>query len=337
MMPGGSSIAGGRCRGRGEPTCQEHGAGEGSATSACRSGRGLVQRGGGGWKEVMGSGSGDASTGRHRSKDRVGGCMPAPGGDLGMEQALNDVSSLKSQEGLLVCGEDGDGSTGMVSPALGGCWGVTNWRQGGGWRAQGDPLVIEVVLGDGKELSCVGCLDEGVGAGGVRQWVVVVRGAPPGVVARRPLGKGFAAAVCLGLLPVLGLEGDGSVKSRAGGNGAVRGPGGKRGKEKEFPFLPSFFHFPFPSQNNLGKPGKKADLGKKPTFSLKISTPALLSSLLLLIWEIPPNALGGNWEVCHQLWGKGCKLLLPAQSLVRGEGPSIFQGSLCRGPSVLLG
>lgn len=50
-----------------------------------RGGRGAV-RGGGGWKEVTGCGSGDAAAGSCRSKDGVGSHLPTPGGDLGTEQ-----------------------------------------------------------------------------------------------------------------------------------------------------------------------------------------------------------------------------------------------------------
>lgn len=152
-------------------------------------------------------------------------------------------------------------------------------------------------------------------------------------VPRGPLGKGFVAVACLRPLPGLGSEGNGSVKSRAGGNGPRVGPGESGAKRKNVfsfpsPFFTSLFLPRIISANQGKSRFTKSRFTKSPTFSLKIPPPALSSPLVLLGWGIPPNPSGANWEVCRQFWGKGCELLLlPAQSSAGGEGHLVLWGS----------
>ncbi|KAL2295629.1 hypothetical protein Nmel_018744, partial [Mimus melanotis] len=80
------------------------------------------------------------------------------------------------------------------------------------------------------------------------------------------LGEGVVAVVCLWPLPGLGAEGNGSVKSRCGGNRPRVSLGESRVRRKNmFPF-PSLFHFPLPLQNNFSKPRKMQIYKKKDLF-----------------------------------------------------------------------
>lgn len=92
--------------------------------------------------------------------------------------------------------------------------------------------------------------------------------------------------------------------------GHVCSRGGKRSEEKEkcFLFFPPFSLFLFLPPKSLSKAGKKQICNHpQPPFSLKIPPPVLFSPPYIAQLgnpPPPPNTFEGNWEVCHQLWGR---------------------------------
>lgn len=143
---------------------------------------------------------------------------------------------------------------------------------------------------------------------------------------RVPWGRGLLLSLCLRPLPGLGAEGNGSVKSRCGGNRPHVSLGESRVERKNMsPFPSPFFTSLFLSRIISANRGK-SKFTKNYTFSLKISL-HLFFPLVLRGWGIPPITLGVNWGVCQQFWGRGCELLLPSQSLAGGEGYLVLWGS----------
>lgn len=74
-----------------------------------------------------------------------------------------------------------------------------------------------------------------------------------------------------------------------------------------FPFLPPFFTFSLPPPKKSQQTREKANLQppSTPIFLENSTSCAFFPSLHCSVGKSPPpNTFEGNWEVCHQLWGR---------------------------------